>query len=349
MLRSDASLSGVARPRPGVFMPKTPKQKLKLLYLAKMFWEESDEAHPLRIPDMIAYLEANGISAERKSLYDDLEQLQLFGLDLIPCGGGRSAGWFLGSRVIEPHEALLLMEAVGSARFLTPGKSEDLIRRIGSLLSRGQAAEAAKSVSLPGRPKSGNEAIYQTVDRLESAVREDRRISFQYYERDSEGRRVLRRGGHTYRVSPYHLIWDNENYYLIGYDEERGAVRHFRVDRMKIPQLGASPRLGKELFSDFDLARYTRRFFSMYGGREERVTLFCRPDLIGPMLDRFGEVPLRKRPDGVEFTVPVALSPAFYSYLTLFGSGVRIVEPEEVREGFRAYLNEVLSSYEGFR
>ena len=326
-------------------MPKSPKQKLKLLALAKLFWEESDEEHPLRVPELIERLSAMGIPAERKSLYDDLEQLQLIGLDLVPSGGGRNAGWFLGSRIIEPYEAHLLAGAVESARFLTPSKSEQLLKKIGSLLSRAQAKDLARAVSVQGRLKSANEAIYQTVNQLETAVEEDRRVSFQYYETDSEGRRVLRRGGHIYHVSPYHLIWQNENYYLIGYDEDQNAIRHFRVDRMKTPKPGGSPRLGKETFRDLDLARYTRRFFSMYGGREETVTLFCQTERLGAMLDRFGPVPLRRREGGAEFTVSVALSPTFYSFLASFGTGVRIVAPAEVREEFCAKLAEILNSY----
>jgi len=327
-------------------MPKTPKQKLKLLYLAKLFWEETDEKHPVSVSDMIAYLAANDIAAERKSVYDDLEQLSLFGLDIVQAGGGRSQRYFLGSRIVEAQEIRLLVDAVQSSRFLTAKKSEELIRRLSRLLSRHEAKEIGHSVFVSGRIKSMNESIYHIVDRLGEAIETDRAVSFQYYDYNEAGERILHRGGHLYQVSPFHLAWNNENYYLIGFDEEPGEIRHFRVDKMKMPAVLPLRRKGKELFRDFDPAKYVKRMFSMYGGREEVVTLFSPKELIGAMIDRFGDPVFRKAAGGAEMSVAVEVSPPFFAFLVSFGGKVKLLGPESVRKEYRSFLKQTLKNEE---
>ncbi len=329
-------------------MAKKPNQKLKLALLAKLFWEQSDEAHPIRTADMIRYLAANGVSAERKSLYDDLEALQLLGMDIVSTGTGRTTGYFLASRLFELYEARLLADAVQSSRFLTAKKSKELIGKIASLLSRHEAKELGHSVFVANRIKSMNESIYINVNLLESAMENDRQIAFQYYDWDSRGKRILRHDGAFYRVSPFHLAWNNENYYLIGFDENRREIRHFRVDKMKSLSEKEEARTGKDSFVDFDPAVYTQRIFSMYGGREETVTIFCRKELVGAMIDRFGEgLVFRQRQDGVEFTVPVEVSPVFFAFLMSFGAKVRLEAPAAVRAEMKTFTEEILKQYGG--
>ncbi|MBP5289093.1 MAG: WYL domain-containing protein, partial [Clostridia bacterium] len=291
-------------------MPRTFGQKLKLLTLAKLLSERTDEDHPMTLAQMRTHLARAGINAERKSLYSDLEELQLFGMDIVRVKG-KHTGYFLGERDFELPELRLLVDAVQSSRFLTSKKSAELIRKLQTLTSVHQAKSLSRQVTVAGRIKTMNESIYLNVDALSSAMDQDRAVSFLYFEWNSAGKKVPRRDGGRYVVSPYLLHWDNENYYLIGVEENSGAIRHFRVDKMQSIRQTDRERFGKEAFRDLDAAAYEKKTFGMFGGREESVTLFVREELAGVFFDRFGKLVTRKRDGGFETTVRVMISPPF--------------------------------------
>ena len=324
-------------------MPRSGGQKMKLITLARILWEETDEDHPMTLAEVIRRLEAQGIPAERKSLYDDLEELSLFGLDVVRIKA-KNTGYYLGDRLFELPELRLLVDAVQSSRFLSHRKSETLIRKLQKLASNHQALHLARQVTVAGRVKSMNESVYRNVDALSTAVENDRAVSFLYMEWTSSGAKTPRRGGARYRVAPYLLHWDNENYYLIGVEEESGAIRHFRVDKMQNILQEEDRRWGAEVFRNVDPADYEKKAFDMFGGKDESVDLWVREDLAGVFFDRFGKLVTRKSEGGFETTVRVMVSPPFLSWLMGFGKGVRVLGPESVKQEILSMARDVLAA-----
>lgn len=326
-------------------MSKSFGQKQKLLYLAQYLLRETDEDHPVTAKDLVAYLAAKGIAAERKSLYDDLEQLSVFGLDVIH-RPGRGGGYFIGERQFELSEVKLLVDAVQSSRFLTRKKSEELIAKLQQLAGRHEAASLAHHVFVSNRIKTMNESIYLNVDRIRLAIETDRKLRFHYFEWDVDAKRKLRRDGDFYVVSPYFLVWDDENYYLVALDETLRR-RHYRVDKMLDLSLADGARDDSEELSRIDPAVYEKKLFGMMGGREERVTLSCDRTYLGVLYDRFGtDLVFRKAGEQLQTSLSVQISPQFYSFIASFGGGIRILSPEWVREDYCKLLREALSPYE---
>ena len=325
-------------------MPRSANQKLKLLCLCRILWERTDEDHPMTTPELIQALEAWDIKAERKSLYDDMEALRAFGLD-VQSRKGKSPGWFLGERPFQLAELKLLVDAVQSSRFITQRKSRELIRKLEAQASAHQARQLQRQVYVDRRIKSMNESVYYTIDKLHAAVAARRAVSFRYFEYNVRKEKVFRREGSRYVVSPLGLIWDNENYYLAGYDHHKGDMRHYRVDKMAELAVTCLPLEGVE--EDFDIAAYAKKYFGMFSGREGQVTLRCRNTLVGVVLDRFGQEVILV-PDGESHftvTIPAVVSPQFLGWVFGLGDGVEIKKPEWAAEEMKGQLAAVAALY----
>lgn len=329
-------------------MPKSPNQKLKLLYLVKILTEQTDEEHCLSAQALIEALGIYGIKAERKSIYDDIAQLIDFGYDIVLVKAKTGGGYYLAGRDFELAELKLLVETVQASRFLTQKKSRELISKIEKLASKAEAGQLQRQVYVANRIKTANESIYYIVDDIHRAVQNNEQITFQYLEWNLEKELVPRKDGKNYRGSPWALTCKDENYYLIAHDSESDSIKHFRVDKMgQIKVLTGVPREGAELFERFDIAAYANKTFGMFGGREEVVTLIFENRFIGVVLDRFGkEVPIRRRDDEhFSVRVQVALSGQFYGWLTGLGVGAKIIAPAGVLEEYKDYLGEVHAQY----
>ena len=213
-------------------MPRESSQKLKLLYVMRYLLRSSDEAHPVTVQQIIDFLSGEGIPAERKSIYDDVEALRRFGLDIIQAKIGRQSGYYVGSREFELPELKLLVDSVQSSKFITYKKTLTLIRKIESLASVYEAQLLSRQVYVKNRIKTMNESIYYNVDEIHTGIARDRRIRFRYFDYTVSKERRFRRDGGYYVVSPFALTWDDENYYLVAYDSEAGIIKHFRVDKM---------------------------------------------------------------------------------------------------------------------
>lgn len=333
-------------------MAKRSGQKLKLLYLMKILLEQTDEDHGLTIAQLAQKLEEWGVSAERKSLYDDLETLQVYGLDVISPQGRGSYG--VGSRLFEVAELKLLVDAVQSSRFITAKKSRELIGKVESLASVYHAQTLQRQVYVANRIKTMNESIYYNIDALHQAIAQSKQISFRYFQwavgeagEDTVARR-FRREGERYQISPWALTWDDENYYLVAYDTPEQKIKHFRVDKMEGIRLEQEKRDGAEQFQKFDMAVYSCQVFGMYGGEEAQVRLRFANHLAGVVVDRFGkDVPIRR--DGEDhFTVwlSVAVSPQFFSWVLGFGEEAQILEPQWVLKRLKSHLEKTLALYE---
>lgn len=331
-------------------MSGNSKQKLKLLYLLKILTEQSDEEHCMGTQALIAALAEYGIRAERKSIYDDIAQLIEFGYDIELIKAKTGGGYYLASREFELPELKLLVETVQASRFLTLKKSRELIEKLEKLASKAEAGQLQRQVYVANRIKAANESIYYIVDDIHRAIQKNEQISFQYLEWNLNKELVPRKDGKLYQISPWALTCKDENYYLIGHDNESDAIKHFRVDKMgQIRVLSGVGRRGAALFERFDIAAYANKTFGMFGGREEIVTLEFESRFIGVVIDRFGkEVPVRPRgQDHFSVRVQVALSGQFYGWLTGLGAGAKIIAPTEIVEEYRSYLRKELAQYDG--
>ena len=311
---------------------KGDNQKLKMLYLAKIFHEETDDEHGLTMPQIIEKLAGYQVNADRKTLYLDFEELQHFGLDIIVEKVGRSYYYSLASRDFELPELKLLVDSVQSAKFITDRKSNELIKKIESLASRYEGKQLQRQVAISGRTKTMNESIYYNVDKIHAAIGSGCQIRFKYYKWNVRKEMELRKDGAWYQVSPWALMWDDENYYLVAYDAEDNRIKHYRVDKMLKIAVTKEKRLGQAQFKKFNMPSYTKSLFGMFGGEETRVTLEARNDMVGVLIDRFGKdifiVP--KGDDHFRTVVTVAVSKQFLGWVMALGDGIRIVSPENV-------------------
>ena len=259
-------------------MSGNANQKTKILYLMKILMEETDELHPLTIKELVTKLDQYNIQAERKSLYNDIENLRSFGID-IEKNNARACAYYVASRSFELPELKLLVDAVQSSKFITHKKSTELIHKIGQLTSVYEARQLKRQVYITNRIKTVNECIYYNVDYIHNAIAQDKQITFQYFEwvvdfqQPEKVRKQFRKNGEFYCVSPWALSWDDEKYYLVAFDSATNQIKHYRVDKMSSIALLEQPRQGKECFQQFDLAVYSQKVFGMYGGKEEKITL----------------------------------------------------------------------------
>ena len=312
----------------------------------RVFLEQTDEEHPMSVKELITYLNNLGISAERKTVYDDIETLRNFGMDILN-RREKPAGFYLASREFELPELKLLVDAVQSSRFITSRKSRQLIGKLESLASVYEARQLRRQVFVENRIRTMNESVYYSIDEIQRALNEDRKISFQYCEWTVEKELRLKKNGERYLVSPWGLVWQNENYYLVAYDEKCEKVKHYRVDKILQIQIENQPRDGKEIFKNYDTGELTSRTFGMFGGREETICLEAHNRLVGVVLDRFGRDIMIHRKDSEHFKtlIRVNVSGQFFGWIASLGPDAVIASPEEVREEYREFLEKSLSNY----
>ena len=311
-------------------MPRSDKQKLKLMYLIKLFEERTDVSHGLSMTDIIEALSEEGITAERKSIYADISALNEFGFDIVKDKEGKACVYKLVERDFEIAELKLLVDAVQSSKFITESKSNKLIKKIEGLASNNEAKSLHRQVYVANRIKTTNESVYYNVDDIQKAISENHKVSFQYFQWNPNKEKELRHNGMRYEISPWALTWDDENYYMVGYDSKERKIKHYRVDKMlKIEIMADSKREGKALFKDMDMAVYSKKIFGMFGGVEETVVLECKNGISGVIIDRFGtEVDIIKRAtDSFTVRVNVQISPQFLGWVFSLGENIKIISP----------------------
>ena len=325
-------------------MAKSSNQKLKLLYLSQILQKRTDEEHGLTVQQMIEALAEYGVSAERKSIYDDLEALRLFGMDIMSVQS-KTHSYFLANREFELPELKLLADAVASSKFITEKKSTQLIKKIEGLASDYEARQIQRQVLVSNRAKTMNEKVYYNVDAVHQAISNERQVKFRYFDYNTDKEKVYRDGGAFRTASPYALVWDDENYYMVAYYEKYETIAQFRIDKMESITLLEERCVPRP--AGFDVAAYSKKIFNMYGGEEETVKLKFDNSLIGVVLDRFGkDVPVEKVDDAsFAVRVHVAVSPTFLGWLFQFGGRVEILSPRSLAERMLEQLRTVETLY----
>lgn len=328
-------------------MPKGKNQKFKLYCLAQIMLEQTDEEHYISMPEIIEALAAYDITADRKSLYQDLRDLEKLGIEVEGEATGNRYHYHVISRFFELPELKLLVDAIQSSKFITERKSNALIKKLERMVSKYEAQKLQRQVYVSGRIKTMNESIYYTVDAIHNAISENRKIKFQYYQWNIKKEMELRHNGAWYHISPWGLSWDDENYYLVGFDSEAGLIKHYRVDKMLHISMSEEKREGSEYFTKLDMAEYAKKSFGMYGGEEQTVKLLVDNSLAGVVIDRFGKDVMLIPTDGDRFTVSVnvRVSRQFMGWVFSLGEKVKIIGPDLVIQQMREEVARLVRQY----
>jgi len=328
-------------------VPRSSNQKLKLLYLVRILLEQTDEDNPFTAQGIIDALAVYGVSANRKSIYDDIEVLRQWGIDIVN-RRGKGGGYFVGVRDFEIAELKMLVDAVQSSRFITDKKSSELIDKLSQLTSKSQAKQLKRQVYVNGRAKALNEALYYNIDAIHAAINGHKKISFKYFSYTVEKKRKYRFDGDTYIRNPVALCWNDDRYYLIAcsiFYEDSFAT--FRVDRMtdvKVLEEDADMFDSKA----FSVAEFVKRTFGMFGGEIVKAKLAFHESLISVVMDQFGsDVRLEEMPDGwFSVSAEVAASPVFLGWIFQLGNKAAILSPDSLKKAMRDLVAEVGQIYE---
>ena len=326
-------------------MAKSSNQKLKMLYIADFLYKKTDENHSVSTAEIIDMLKSNGIEAERKTIYSDIEALKLYGLDII-ISKGRGGGVAMLSRQFQLSELKLLVDAVQSSRFITQKKSLDIIKKLSNLASSYEKDDLQREVYILNRIKNDNENIFYSTDAIHKAIHSDRMISFRYFNYSTEKKKIYHKNGDRIKVSPFGLQFDSEKYYLIAFDTYAGKIKHYRVDKMENVEIVDESRDGKGYFRKFDLAEYANATVTMYQGEVADVTLKLPENLAGVVIDKFGKkCRFTKTTDGEYLvTVKATLTPTLYSWIFTFGGEMKITAPEKAVNEYKIQLSKAMKS-----
>jgi len=312
-----------------------------------MLMEETDDEHGLTMPQMIDRLRELGIPAERKAVYDDIETLKAYGIDINTRRGAHTE-YAVGNRDFELPELLLLTDAVQSSRFLTKKKSDILIGKLQRLTSRYSKKSLDKSMHVEGRIKMQNESIYYNIDTIQDAIRRKRKLTFRYFEYGLDKKQVLRREGKLYEENPVDLIYRDDYYYLITFNDDHGDFVRYRVDRMVDIEETEEPLTHADEIKGFDVAEFAARSFGMFGGEAASAELVVDRSLIGAIIDRFGKDVLVFPVDEATAQVHVSIlkSNVFFGWLAQFGTAVTIESPPQLAQEYKEYLQSIVRIYE---
>ena len=329
-------------------MAKKKNQRAKLLYILDYLRRYSDEDHPVKAGDIIEYLERNGIEAERKSIYSDIELLMFAGYDIISIRG-KNSGYYMASSEFELAELKLLVDSVQSSKFITEKKTDALVTKLEGLTSIYNGRELQRQVHIFGRVKTDNEEIYYNVDRLDRAINKGLKVSFNYVKYTSDKKKQIRNEGEKYIISPYCLTFSDDNYYVVAYYEKYNKLVNFRVDRMSGVQITEekSDDIKDVTGDDFNLSEYLKKTFDMYGGQTVRVKLECDNSLVNAVIDKFGDKVFMVKSGENSFaaSVDINVSPTFFAWVSTFGDLMKIISPDDVKDKFKEHIKNILSLY----
>lgn len=328
-------------------MSRGTNQKFKFTYLMKIMQAKTDDEHGLTMSQIMEELEKYGVTAERKSIYADFSDMEKFGIEIIKETVGRDTFYHVGSREFELAEIKLLIDAIQSSKFITQTKSRELIKKVKGFVSEYQAKQLQRQVYINDRVKTMNESVYYNVDDIHTAIGQNKKIRFKYYKWDINKKLVPRHNGEWFVASPWALTWDDENYYMVAFDDWDGKIKHYRVDKMMRISVEEEKRNGKEAFKNFDMAAYSKATFGMYQGNKTRVKIEFANYMCGVFIDRFGK-DITFHPvddDRSALMVDVNVSPQFFGWIFSLGRDVKVTGPDEIVEEIKKYAKDFLANY----
>lgn len=328
-------------------MARSEKQKLKLLAIIDILENFTDENHTITTNEIISELEKREIKAERKSIYADLALLSENGYEIEKIKEGGTVGYSLLDRKFELPELKLMVDAVQASKFISEKKSNNLIAKLEAFASKYQASAMQRQVYVTNRVKTDNESVYYNIDKINDAINDNKEISFKYYGWNIKKELELRPNGEKDSISPWALMWDDENYYMVAYDGQAKAIKHYRVDKMRSIIIRETDREGREAFDRFDMAIYAKKVFGMFTGVEQKLKLEFDNRLIGVVMDRFGKdvIVIPEGDDKFTVNVNVNVSNNFFGWLVGLGTGAKIIEPQSVVEQFKGELSKINEQY----
>ena len=328
-------------------MATRSNHKFKFFYVMKIMLEYTDEEHYLTLSELMEKLTDYEITAERKSLYQDLNDLEMFGITVESIRNGKNTCYHVIEKPFELHELKLLVDSIQSSKFLTVRKTNELIKKLETQCSIYERMKLDRQVFIQDRIKTMNETVYYSLDSINAGISENHTIRFQYFNWDINKQMQLKHDGSFYEVSPLALTLEDGNYYLIAYDEKTDMIKHFRVDKMLRISVTENERKGVRLFPDFDIANYVKKNFFMFKGEEQYVNIRLDNSKAGIFIDRFGKnIDFLKVDESTsELHLKVALSPHFFSWLFALGEGIKIVGPESALESAKKYIANIQNSF----
>ncbi len=326
-------------------MPKSENQKLKLFRLLEILMKKTDEEHGIDMAEIISSLSDYGISAERKSIYTDLECLSELGFEVLKMTETKPTKYALVGRYFENAELKMLVDAIEAAKFIPAEKCRGIVKKLEVFAGTRGARDLSRKVYVDDRAES--KSVLYAVDAIHAGIGESKVVTFKYFNYNIAKKKSYHKDGKLYTVSPLNLVWNDENYYLIGYDEEEKILKNFRVDKMESVRKTEISRSEAALSLIVDPGVYTRRVFGMYGGREELVTLECKNSLAGVIIDRFGKTPhLEEHGDCFSVRLRITVSPNFFAWVSGFGADMKITAPADVKRNFVSHIREIAENYE---
>lgn len=339
-------------------MAKSEGQKMKLFVLKDILERETDATHGITMARILELLSMRGIKAERKSIYDDLRAFREQDILDVTVPQGQNREYAVASRTFEISELKMMIDAIQSSKFLSEAKTRDLIKKLEGMCSKHEAKELNRQVIIANRVKSisSSTALFRNVDAIHRAITANAKVSFQYFDFDLKKQKHYMKKGERYVVSPWAMIYTDDNYYLLAYTD--GKFKHFRVDHMDNTEamvtmiadveIASLEREGAEAFAKLDMSAYTKYTFSMFGGETVPVTMVFQNRMMGAVMDRFGRDVVAMKEDERHFrvTVSVAVSNQFYGWVFGLGKAVRIIGPESVKKGMKKALADIAARYE---
>lgn len=329
-------------------MPKSARQKLKPIYVLEILRKYSDEENPLTANEICDYLEQEGISAERKSVYADIEALIDYGYDIVRSYAPK--GFFLGCREFEEPEIYLLCDAVRTAKFITPKKTRELVSKMYSMLSKKQVKKRENNIYFKAQMKCSNEEIYYSIDKISKAISKGLQIRLNYISTELNDRSFSQTVKQM-QISPYALTWQDDHYYMVGNYHKYDNLLHLRLDRIEsVEVLDIKSRHFSEVseYKDFfDVADYTNKLFGMHSGKLETVELCCKKDIAKQLADRFSQDIFITNVTEEEFcfSYKAAISEALVTFIINYGDEVKVLKPEALKQMVVSRAEKVLKLY----
>lgn len=325
-------------------------QKLKLLYIVKILTQLTDEEHPMSATEICEHLAECGVTAERKSIYNDIECLVSFGYDIIFTRTPKN-GYFLASREFELPEIFLLCDAVRTAKFISEKKTRELTAKLDGLISKYQSKRNIHGIYIDSSNKTHNEELFYNIDSINTAITEGKKIKFTYSKRVlQEGKNIITESK-TRIVSPYAMTWQFDYYYLIGNYEKYDNLMNLRIDRIHSVEILDEPiRHFSEVsdYSDtFDVADYTKKLFGMFGGNTQEIKLRCSNKLLEQVTDRFGEniFITNVNEKTFDFTAKAAVSEGLVTWIMNYGDNIKVIKPDDLKQKIIDRADKILKIY----